>query len=440
MSRQILKITLIGYVGLLLYAGLMPLQFRYDRAVWAAELDRAVNAGPIEWAGVLRPSDARRNALLFVPVGLLLALATSGTWRWWRIAFGSILLAGGVSLAIETGQLFEPARICDVRDVAMNVVGGAIGAVTAIALAPLLRPLGRRLSIRLKGRHGAMAAVALAAALVATTAWRIDTTGALIARQWSGTIWSLSEGMAVWPWHKWLIRCTAPYAALTLLLMAPGRLQAVGRRRAWLAATAAVTLAALVQAMCLLTSGPPPNVAFVFAAAVGASLVVPTVRGWRVELPATVLACAAGMVALASHLAWLSSSSGRTPLWGLYQHEYAWGYYSAGRRWVAMAGVSFLLAFYLSVTRPWRLRYRMLLGLLLAGLCAFGAELVRMMSRSGQMNMGAFAEHVAAGGGGALLFGLLWRLLDRRDGQRTPVSYAGHERRRLPVAESSPRP
>jgi len=440
MSRQILKITLVGYVGLLLYGGLMPLEFRYDRAAWTAEWGRAVHAREIEWGHILHRGDARRNVLLFVPGGVLLALVTSGRRRWWWTVSASVLLSGGVSLAIEAGQLFVPMRIADIRDMATNVVGGAAGAVLVIASAPLLRPLGGKLSARLKGRYGALAAAALAAGLMATTAWRLEPTGDGIGRQGAAVIWSLREGLAVWPWHKWLIRCVAPYAALTLLLTASGGSEPVGRRRAWLTAAAAVGLAGLIQAMGLLTSGPPPNVAYVLMAAVGAALAAPTVRGWHVELPAAVLACAVGMVALAAHLVWLSSSSGWAPLWGLYQHEGAWGYYSTSRRWAAMAGVSFLLAFYLSVTQPWRLRYRMGLGLLLAALCACAAELAKLALRSGPMNGAGLIEHVVAAGAGVLAFGLLWRLLDRRDGQPVPAGYAGRERRRSPEPGPGSRP
>ena len=78
-------------------------------------------------------------------------------------------------------------------------------------------------------------------------------------------------------------------------------------------------------------------VALAAVAAMAAGLIAPRLRERRVELPVVVLACAAAVVVMVVHIVWLSTGGGTAlPLWGLYKHEFAWGYYAMARRWVIM--------------------------------------------------------------------------------------------------------
>ncbi|WP_310529098.1 VanZ family protein, partial [Nocardioides sp.] len=61
------------------------------------------------------------NVLLFVPLGVGLALLT--TWPWWRVA----LVAGAMSSVIELIQLVLP-RYADPVDVVTNTLGALLGA------------------------------------------------------------------------------------------------------------------------------------------------------------------------------------------------------------------------------------------------------------------------------------------------------------------------
>jgi glycopeptide antibiotics resistance protein len=73
------------------------------------------------------------NVALFVPAGLL-AMAWRG--RWWH----GILIALALSAAIETAQLlWLPSRVADVRDLAANTVGGALGVGLAMMFSRWLR-------------------------------------------------------------------------------------------------------------------------------------------------------------------------------------------------------------------------------------------------------------------------------------------------------------
>ncbi|KTR93360.1 hypothetical protein NS220_12860 [Microbacterium testaceum] len=68
------------------------------------------------------------NVGMFVPLGILV-LAWGG--RWWLGILTGVL----ASTVIETAQLlFLPTRVADVRDVAANTLGAAIGAGIAVLL------------------------------------------------------------------------------------------------------------------------------------------------------------------------------------------------------------------------------------------------------------------------------------------------------------------
>ena len=72
------------------------------------------------------------NVAIFVPVGLWLAreLRGAGTPVQWQF-FVAVLLAGGLSLTMETLQYLLAWRASGILDVLANTVGAAIGATVA---------------------------------------------------------------------------------------------------------------------------------------------------------------------------------------------------------------------------------------------------------------------------------------------------------------------
>lgn len=68
------------------------------------------------------------NVLLFVPVGVTLALRTS--WSWWRIA----LVAALGSAVVELAQATIVDRDSSVTDVITNCLGALLGATVVIAV------------------------------------------------------------------------------------------------------------------------------------------------------------------------------------------------------------------------------------------------------------------------------------------------------------------
>jgi len=431
MSRRVIYLTLLGYLAVLVYAGWMPLQLQ--RAGVTAELTDAIGAWSVMPADVLRSGDIQLNIALFVPIGLLAAAGVARAWRRRWVTAAAVGLAAMVSLTIEAGQLFEANRLARLHDVIANVAGGLLGVVIGqLLLSGRMRSVWRLTARRLQGKHELIAAAAITGALMAGVAWQMTASLSLARRQWSATLWNPRDGLAVWPWHKWLIRWIAAYGALTLLLAAAHRNPRRSVRGVMRAVGVAVGIAIVIQMMRLFTPGAPPNmpaVALAALAALAASLIAPRLRERRVELPVVVLACAAAVVVMVVHISWLSTGVGTSlPLWGLYRHELAWGYYTTARRWAIMAALSFLAAFYLSLTRSRRLRWRMAVAAGCAAVCAAALEATRLIV-TGRMNVAGLIEHVMAATAGALLFALLWRILDRRADRPGAVAYDGPERR-----------
>lgn len=116
------------YGGLIVYASLYPFaDWRYQGIVPWAYLSSPL---PRYWTGF----DVAANALGYVPLGFLLALSALRTGRA-RYALGlATLVAGVLSLTMESLQSYLPARVPSNVDLALNVLGGWLGALLAWAM------------------------------------------------------------------------------------------------------------------------------------------------------------------------------------------------------------------------------------------------------------------------------------------------------------------
>ncbi len=92
------------------------------------------------------------NIAMFVPVGLFFLLLLGRSY--WFVA---VLAGVGLTVAIETAQLFLPERVSDPRDLASNSIGALIGVITALILTT---PKARRLKREADARRAALAAAA----------------------------------------------------------------------------------------------------------------------------------------------------------------------------------------------------------------------------------------------------------------------------------------
>jgi hypothetical protein len=69
------------------------------------------------------------NVAMFFPIGLFLVLLF-GRRLWWL----AMALGCGITLAIETAQIFIPGRVSDPRDLVANSVGAILGVLVGLVL------------------------------------------------------------------------------------------------------------------------------------------------------------------------------------------------------------------------------------------------------------------------------------------------------------------
>lgn len=113
------------YVGLICYASLYPFSdWRYQGVVPWAYLS---SPWPKYWTGF----DITINLLGYLPLGFLLALSALRTDRGRFAVALATLLAGLLSLAMESLQNYLPFRVPSNVDLGLNVVGAWLGALLA---------------------------------------------------------------------------------------------------------------------------------------------------------------------------------------------------------------------------------------------------------------------------------------------------------------------
>ena len=117
------------YAVLIVYASLYPFDnWRFQGLVSWSFLTAP---WPRYWTGF----DVFSNVLGYAPLGFLLALAVHRSRRDWPAVVMASLVAAGLSLSMESLQMFLPVRVPSNLDTALNVLGAWAGAVVAQGLA-----------------------------------------------------------------------------------------------------------------------------------------------------------------------------------------------------------------------------------------------------------------------------------------------------------------
>lgn len=113
------------YVAVIVYASLYPFEnWRFHGAVSWSFL---IAPWPRYWTGF----DIISNFLGYAPLGFLWVVAVQRSQRRWRTITAAVLLAAGLSLSMESLQMFLPVRVPSNLDTALNVLGTWAGAVVA---------------------------------------------------------------------------------------------------------------------------------------------------------------------------------------------------------------------------------------------------------------------------------------------------------------------
>lgn len=128
---------LAGVVVLILYGSLFPFEFDTPSGKSIFQI-----AAALAFKRTSR-SDIVANLLLYMPLGLCMALALPGRLR--MIVALPVTITAGVllSLAVEMAQTLESARVASLTDVLLNAAGTGIGCTVAL----VYRGLGTHLHI-----------------------------------------------------------------------------------------------------------------------------------------------------------------------------------------------------------------------------------------------------------------------------------------------------
>lgn len=134
-DSSLAKYCLVAYVLLVAYATLYPL------AGWRDPGGSAFAFVGAPWPRYVTGFDIGANFFAYVPYGLLCALVLRRRVPALAAALLTLLSGTALSIGLEAGQSFLPARIPSNLDVLANVAGAACGGVAGAFVAP--RVLGR---------------------------------------------------------------------------------------------------------------------------------------------------------------------------------------------------------------------------------------------------------------------------------------------------------
>jgi glycopeptide antibiotics resistance protein len=125
---RVLRITLLGYLGVVLVVTLWPNPPDPAGLGWLEQALRWWTGRGLP-GGDIAVVEAVANVAMFVPLGMLLPAATRiGPVR-------AVAVGAGLSILIELVQLaFLPHRFATVQDVLMNALGAAVGAALLLAV------------------------------------------------------------------------------------------------------------------------------------------------------------------------------------------------------------------------------------------------------------------------------------------------------------------
>ncbi|TFH30621.1 MAG: VanZ family protein [Deltaproteobacteria bacterium] len=171
-SRNQIQAALVCYAAFLLYATLWPFDFHFVQGLAAAR--------KISWIPFFDPTggpdrkDAAMNLLVFLPFGALSFLYNSTSAKRRLPVLIATVLGGSVSLFVEVAQIWLPSRTTSVSDLLMNATGALLGALIARSVQRTVQSDPEILRRFLRRTPMAIATIAYALALLASTMGTFD--------------------------------------------------------------------------------------------------------------------------------------------------------------------------------------------------------------------------------------------------------------------------
>lgn len=218
---KILGSLALGYFILLVYASLIPYDFRTD-IDFQWHINQALHAWPVNPYARVSGSDILSNLILYIPLGALFATYISAKKNArWKTFGASLGICIATSFSIETVQLFSILRTASITDLMMNSISGTIGAAAG-TLYGLHMWQNINASLELRRQSNPIDILTLLfAGLLAADALSPYRPTLLLSQVWRSIKASHFDpiaGFAQHPWHWWLVTHVMVYMIFTWMV------------------------------------------------------------------------------------------------------------------------------------------------------------------------------------------------------------------------------
>lgn len=243
---RLLIILGVFYLIMLVYASFMPFDFALGEHI-GQKLNRFWNHWPINPEARVSGSDVVSNLALYVPLGWFITVYC----RFSRVRVClslmiSVLICSTVSVCVELTQIITLSRTSSAADWLLNTISGCVGATAGAVCGKGLWVGGIRWLQKCWNTRPIDIATLALMILLAADAMAPYVPTIFLKQVWhslKNSHFDISEGLALYPWHWWVITRGLVYAMLTMLLAVWGG-QKPGLSR-WIMAAAGVAVFAL---------------------------------------------------------------------------------------------------------------------------------------------------------------------------------------------------
>jgi len=220
-SFRLIYVLGILYATLLIYASLMPFDIAATNDI-EKSFSRFWDAWPIDPNARISGSDVMSNLLLYMPLGWIVAVG--GGLRGVRGAVTMVIATTAcalLSIAIEMVQMIVDSRISSGADWVLNTISGSLGSAAGVVFGKRVWTGGIRWLQRSWKTSPADIGTLMFIFLLAADAWAPYMPTLLLKQVWrslAGSHFNILEGLALHPWHWWVMTRIMIYMLLTVLL------------------------------------------------------------------------------------------------------------------------------------------------------------------------------------------------------------------------------
>ena len=245
MKLRLLTILGVLYGVMLVYASLMPFDFVAGEHI-GYEIHCFWGYWPFNPTARISGSDVVSNLALYIPLGWLIAVRCRlGHVRVYLALTIAVLACSTVSACVELAQVTMLSRISSASDWLLNTISGFVGATAGAVCGKGLWVSGIRWLRKCWDSRPVDIATLALMGLLAADALAPYIPTILLKQVWHSlkiSHFDIGGGLALHPWHWWVVTRGLVYAVLTMLLAAWGR-QKPGLKRWIQAATVAAGFA-----------------------------------------------------------------------------------------------------------------------------------------------------------------------------------------------------